>query len=827
VDAGFIVHATERTRSGRTEIHLFGRLANGDTFAVIERRRLPSFFVRESDEQAARGAVALFPTDRTTMDGERVLRVETRTSSQAQKIRDELHRAGVRTYEADVKLSTHYLMDNRLHGGVAIEGSWRPGRRVARIYEDPALSPSSSEPRLTTLSLDLETDAKADTVYSAALVCTDATGAETCAEVLFNGAAPAPYRSYPGEAVMLAALRDRIVELDPDIITGWNIVDFDIRVLARRFAAHGIAFDIGRSDAAASFLDRDDPDGITKFRRSKAIVPGRQVVDGLWLTRMAGMGLEDYRLETVAQSVLGRGKRIDELPGETRTAAVERLYRNDPGSLCAYCLEDTRLALEILQREGLLDIAIRKSMLIGTSLEQTSMSVAAFEFLYMEHLHQRGMAAPTLGIDQDELGRAPGGGIITPRAGLFRNVLAFDFKSLYPSIMRTFNIDPLSRIRPGTAGATAAGAPGAALPRVADATAPLGGATAPITAPITAPNGAMFARTPGILPDILDRFFASRAEARTRGDTRAVYAYKIVMNSFYGVLGTPGCRFAASALAGAITTFGQHILFWARDLVTAQGMEVIYGDTDSLFVLSGADRDLPAADLASQGAAIAEMVNKKLTEYVRDTYAVESRMELEFEAVYRRLFMPPMRTGAIDESDDEPESRGRGRAKGYAGLQVSANGVELLEVKGLEAIRHDWTPLAQELQLELLDRVFHDAAGPEIGDRVRSLLRELRAGRRDGKLAYRKYLRKPVDAYTKSSPPHARAAALLPPEERTGLIRYVWTTEGPQPEGRLTALPDYEHYVQKQVRPIVESIAPFVGLATEDMFAAGGQLVLF
>ncbi len=52
-----------------------------------------------------------------------------------------------------------------------------------------------------------------------------------------------------------------------------------------------------------------------RWRRSKAIVPGRQVLDGLWLVRFAGMGLEDYRLETVAQSVLGRGKRIDELAG--------------------------------------------------------------------------------------------------------------------------------------------------------------------------------------------------------------------------------------------------------------------------------------------------------------------------------------------------------------------------------------------------------------------------------------------------------------------------------------------------------------------------------
>ena len=216
------------------------------------------------------------------------------------------------------------------------------------------------------------------------------------------------------------------------------------------------------------------------------------MLDGLWLARMAGMGLEDYRLETVAQSVLGRGKRIDELPGESRTAAVERLYRQEPENLCAYCLEDTRLALEILQKEGLLDLAIHKSLLIGTSLEQTSMSVASFEFLYMEHLHERGTVAPTLGVDQDVLDRAPGGGIITPRAGLYRNVLAFDFKSLYPSIIRTFNIDPLTRVRP----AARRPAPRCRSPRRT-----------------ARPSAASRASS----PRILDRFFESREAARQQG----------------------------------------------------------------------------------------------------------------------------------------------------------------------------------------------------------------------------------------------------------------------------------------------------------------------
>lgn len=204
-------------------------------------------------------------------------------------------------------------------------------------------------------------------------------------------------------------------------------------------------------------------------------------------------------------------------------------------------------------------------------------------------------------------------------------------------------------------------------------------------------------------------------------------------------------------------------------------------------------------------------------------------MELEFEHVYARFFLPPMRTAA-PERDGEgpyPEGEARGRAKGYAGLKLLPGGEEELDIVGMEAVRHDWTGLAQRLQTDLLDWVFHDVAAAEIDGRIHAILRKLRAGELDNELVYRKILRKPVEAYTRSSPPHARAAALLPPEERTGLIRYLWTREGPQPESARTAPIDYEHYAEKQMRPIVEAVAPFAGLEAERIFAAGGQLGLF
>jgi len=810
VDKGYIVHAKEQTRSGRTEVHLFGRLESGETFAVVERRWKPFFHVRAEDAEKARslsaaeagaGGAVVRESELRSMDGAAMARVETQSTIALQKLRDSLHRAGIRTYEADVKLSTQLLMELGAHGSICVDGAWREGRRVSRIYDDPTLSACSWQPDLSVLSLDIETDPKARTVFAVSLAFWNPADGREISEVLFNAAGGGTpddplIRSFPQEAGMLAELRERIIALDPDVITGWNVVDFDLRVLTRRFGALGVRFDIGRSDEQASFLDREGGDGITRWKRSKAIVPGRQVLDALWLVRFAGMGLEDYRLETVAQSVLGRGKRIEERPGESRTAAVERLYREEPTNLCLYCMEDSRLVIDILRKEGLLQLALEKSLLIGTQLEQTSMSVAAFEFLYMEHLHRRGIVAPTLGVDQDVLDRVAGGGIITPRAGLFQNVLAFDFKSLYPSIIRTFNIDPLSRVTD---------------PRA-------------VAGSITAPNGASFRREPGILPGIFDTFFESRDRAKKAGNARAAYAYKIVMNSFYGVMGTSGCRFAASALAGAITSLGQHILYWARDLVSDRGLEVIYGDTDSLFVRIE-DRGPTGADLPAVGAELARFVNQSLAEHVRKDYGVESRLELEFEAIYRKFFLPPMRGPAAGE-DAEEEGEGRGRAKGYAGLRA-ADGEDVVEIVGLEAVRHDWTPLAQALQRDVLALVFHGESASAISELVGSVIHELRAGRLDSRLVYRKSLRKPVEAYTRSSPPHARAAALLPPEERSGLIRYVMTTDGPQPETRRTAQPDYEHYVQKQIRPIVESIAPFIGLSTDNLFNPGGQLGLF
>ena len=845
---GFIVHSYARSRKGRTALYLLGRLDDGSTFAVVENRYQPNFYIREGEagavEQAlasmsaagelpAGGEVRLVTGPLSTMDGEPCRQVVCTTQEGKRQVRDALQVLGIRTYEADLRVADQFRLERRIHGPVRVRGEARTGRYVNRVFVDPEVEAGAWQPRLSVLSVDIETDVRSQTVRAVALSLQDPFRDSPAAEegVLFLG----PELHEPGvecfsdEKVLLQVFRDRLIALDPDVITGWNVIDFDLQVLSDRFRRYGIPFTLGRSREAAVYLPQSEGRG------SRAIIPGRQVWDGVRIVRASPDAFEDYSLETVAEAILGYGKRIEVLDGEDRIEAIERLYREQPEELCAYCLEDARLVHRIMGRTGLFELTLRRCVLIGVAPDLAWTSIAAFEHLYTEALHQRGMVAPTFGVDPLPMEGAPGGIILAPRPGVFDQVLVFDFQSLYPSIIRTFNIDPLSYLgKPREGGGEPRGESAAQQP------------------PIRAPNGAGFSREPGILPELLDRFFERRAEAQAEGDAVASFVYKIIMNSFYGVLGARGCRFAGSDLAGAITSFGQRILGWCKDFLEDLGYTVLYGDTDSLFVTvlpgpSAVETRAAATTLSLDGEEICSRVNQALEGYLVDTYGVEPRLTLRFEKRYDRFFLPPLRGGSGQAE--------KGRAKGYAGLLAGEQGEgateaqaaaapsgtasrgttppgttdvnKRIEVRGMEAVRRDWTDLAHDFQIRLLELLFLKRPLEEIQGYIKELVAALYRGELDGKLVYRKALRKSISSYTRNTPPHVKAAALLPRSEQRGLIRYVITREGPQPEGLIAAPIDYDHYLERQLMPIASAFTEVLRTDLEALFGRGGQLWLF
>jgi DNA polymerase-2 len=764
---GFVLHPTYRIVSGRPEVHLYGTLEDGESFLVIDDRVRPYFFVPAAHAQApTTSGTTVEPTDFRALDGTPVVRVTVPLPSDVPPLRHRLAAAGIPCYEADLRFAYSYLRDRDLRGTIDIEGSWQADSRLHRIYRNPTLSPSDYSPTLRILSLDIETNLGATELYAIGLA---GLGID---RVLIVG--PGPLRGaecFPDERTLLRRFFVLLDESDPDILTGWNVVDFDLAVLQRLCRKHGIPFRLGRTSEEAT-LQRDQ--GFT--REGRAVAPGRMVLDGLALTRGAFIRLDDYKLETAAQAFLGKGKLMT---GEGRGHEIAHAFLHDRQKLVDYNQRDAELVLEILAKQRLVELAISRSRLTGMQLDRIGASIASIDFLYLRELRRRGRVAPS--VTEHPNAAVAGGAVLDSIPGLFSNILVFDFKSLYPSIIRTFNIDPLTYVGSGD------------LADDVDL--------------IRTPSGATFRREPGILPDLVAHLWTERDRAKRAGDALAAQAIKILMNSLYGVLAATSCRFFSPAIANAITLTGQHLIHLAADEVRRLGHTVIYGDTDSLFVAVGESETARAEARAEE---LRTAIGAMLVERLRRDFAVESYLELEYEKCYRRFFMPEVRQGT------------GGSKKRYAGLLGDGESSHL-ELVGLEAVRRDWTPLAKRFQRELLGRVFHDRP---VDGFIRDFLTALRQGHHDDLLAYKKAVRKNLSDYTKTTPAHVKAARKQAgPQAR--IIEYVVTDAGPEPiEARRGAL-DYQHYVDKQLEPIADAVLRFLGLYFDDLVGRPRQLALF
>ena len=770
---GFILQASYRILAGTPVVHLYGRLTDGTSFLVRDRRQRPAFFIGTADAGAALGLrVTATAGAWRTLEGEPASRVQVAVPPDVPAVRDRLHEHGIRTYEADVRFATRYLIEHDIKGGCEIEGEPSPGDGVDHVFDDPVLGPADVDVVPRVLSFDIETDREASRLLAISLF---GCGADEV-HIVDPAGRPMPEHAqgHPDEATVLAVFTQRVAELDPDVLTGWNIVDFDLSVLLRIAERLRQPLSLGREPGPPRIRPAQG-----YFGSGNATIPGRLVLDGLDLLRGAFVRMDDHSLDAVARSVLGEGKAL-EGDAHDRVDEIQQRYAEDLAGFARYARTDARLAWEICEKLKLVTLAFARCKLTGMTPDRVAASIASFDFLYLAELEKRAIVAPTVRSDDSRVFAAQAGGhVLEPRPGVHDNVWVFDFKSLYPSIIRTFNIDPL--------GWVASPAPGDDVVRLE--------------------GGAAFRRGAAILPRLLDELFPRREAAKRRGDGVASHAIKILMNSFYGVLGTPACRFHNPAIANAITGQGRHLLLWSKAWFERAGFEVLYGDTDSLFVASGYNDRTEAQE---KGRALADELTHDVARYIEQQWHVTSRLELEFEKLYVKLFLPSVRHGS------------GGARKRYAGL-VDGHDTENIEFVGLEVVRRDWTALAKQVQRELYHRLFSDQPVTEY---LADVVQRVRRGELDDLLVYRKGLRKELESYTASTPPHV-AAARKSAEAPGRLISYLMTTAGPEPLDRLEHPPDREHYVTKQVKPVAEPVLSALGLDFERAIGDDRQLGLF
>lgn len=761
----FILTSEWRDQKGRNVLLFFGLSDEIGPVEIIIDRIKNVFFINRTAQlpdmeiQYERKEVQL-----KSFSGNDVDAVYFFTNYDLKQAVEILRKNGISTYESDIDPVKRFLMERGIYSQMRISGEPIKKDNIT-IFHNPKVEPCEVSPRFKILSLDIETGTKQKLLYS---IAADVSHVVQGQQKVFlvsgeNKNLPNYVECYPDEKYLLSAFIEWFNQIDPDIIIGWHVVGFDLMFIEAKANEHGVNFNIGRANSSIVLRSR-------KAGSYFAHIPGRIVIDGPTTLRNSFYSFEDYRLETVAKNLLGKGKL---LTTEDKGSEIDKLFEEDKEKLCKYNLNDAVLVSEIFNATGLIDLLVKRAKISGMLLDQLGMMSAAFDHFYLPKIHRTGLVAPNIS-DVQINEHAAGGHVIEPVPGIYHDVIVLDFRSLYPSIIQSFKIDPMSRL-------------------FSDVDT------------ITTPEGFKFSASKHFLPDYINELMKLRIEASKTGDKHLSQAIKILMNSFYGVMGSSGCRFCHPHLPTAITSTGKWLLLKSKEYLHQNGYEVIYGDTDSLFIKL---KENEGTNAEFNGNRIALELNLYWKQRLKYDFEVTSFLELEFEKYYSRFVLTPLRGGD------------QGAKKRYSGL-LKVNAEEELEFVGMEFVRSDWTKLAKEFQVQLYMKIFN---GEEIDDWIRSVVYKINRGEYDDKLVYRKRLRKEIEEYQKSIPPHVRAARLI--KKTSGTVEYVITKRGPVPIQLTHGDLDYQHYIEKQLKPVADSVLILLG-KTFDSLIHSPQLNFF
>ncbi|WP_298439344.1 DNA polymerase II [uncultured Ferrimonas sp.] len=660
-----------------------------------------------------------------------------------QKLKQHGQSMGWPLLEADIRSCDRFLMERFVRGAMTVRS--QDNQIVAAKPGAP-----NHQPKLVSLDIECSRDG---VLYSVGFY------SDADKRVLMVGQPtqqPSPdYLHYVAdEAALLHGVLDWFERFDPDGIIGWAVASFDLALLQRRAAVHRLRLSLGRDGSEPRWQERAGPG-------RECNISGRLVLDGIEWLRAAFYHFDSFALDNVAFELLGEGKVCDD--SANRMDEIEHNFHHNKPALAHYNLKDCELVWRIFAKTKLLEFVLARGQITGIELDRLGGSVAAFTFRYLPLLHRAGFVAPDL-LDTD-IEPSPGGYVMDSVPGRFQNVLVLDFKSLYPSIIRSFLIDPMGMVS---------------------------GAVAPPQDRVEGFRGAYFHRQQHRLPEIVAELAQQRELAKQAKDQPLSQAIKILMNSFYGVLGAGGCRFHHPHLASSITLRGHQIMKQTRAWIEAKGYRVIYGDTDSTFVHVG--DQLTPQQAQAIGPQLVKMVNDNWRQQLQQL-GLESALELEYESHYRHFFMPTIRGSE------------KGSKKRYVGVIEQNNKTELV-FKGMETVRSDWTPLAREFQQQLYRAWF---ANQPIKPLIKALVSQVQDGQHDSKLIYKKRLRRPLADY-QANAPHVHAAtqanlACGQQKYRKGsTIRYGITAHGAVAYEQQALPLDHQHYIDKQIRPIVEPI---------------------
>jgi DNA polymerase I len=531
----------------RTLVYLFGTTEQGEPLAVRTPLLMPYFQVVEPTKDVLetlekRDDIERLESQELWVDGDikNCTKVTTSHPGNVPRVRDWLRNNGFKPLAADIPFHYRYLYDNDIGGCITVSGEevevsgW-----TCRVVDASKIDSSETfEADFKLFSFDIENSIYERTIYCISYCLKNSEG------YLFEETL------HGEEEDILKRFVKAVSDHDPDIITGYNIDGYDLPLLKERAEVYGLSLKIGR----------DGSEMEQKFQRFWK-VQGRVVADAWWNVKREVRPRQES-LNAVAKELLGREKH------DVNPKKMDEEWASDPKKVMDYCLEDAKLALEILEHI----MVIQKYQHIGSVSKLplddviNGMTSNMIDSLMIRLADSRGIGVPMTN-RRKRTGHIEGGYVHSLDPGLYEWICVLDFKSMYPSIIIDRNLCFTTMSEDGE---------------------------------IETPHGVKFSspeQKKGLLPDLLLNLMTKRDSAKklqvaAQTETEEQYyrrvqeAIKILMNSVYGVFASYFYRFTNLDIGASITAYAREYVKEILKDLEKEGLDVIYGDTDSVFFRS-------------------------------------------------------------------------------------------------------------------------------------------------------------------------------------------------------------------------------------------------
>lgn len=652
-----------------TIIHIFGREESGDAHQIIVTGFRPYFYTTAKEAKTRRipdGTEAEFSNKFVSIRGEELTRIYTPKPGDVRDMRE-----GFTHFEADIPFATRFMIDMGLTGGI-----FTPSEIVD--FHDIRAEEVNAPARICFMDIECEDengfpDANREMINC--ITCWDSFDDtyttffwpkdRNCDIQIKPVSEKHEIKIFSCERDLLLSLSEYVTEKDPDVLSGWNFVDFDIPYILKRMEILKI-----REDA----LSRIPGAGARNPTR------GRALFDLLTAyKKMQGARKESYRLDAVAEDEIGEGK-------IRYTGTISELWEKDPQKLIEYNVKDVLLCVGINKKNNIVEFYREIARYVGCPLDRTLNSSNVIDIFVLRKAFGK-YILPSKGFaDAEEF---EGATVFDPSLGVKENVVVLDLKSLYPMCMMTINASP---------------------------------ETKDVSGELHAPNGIRFKKEPdGLTRSIISDLLKERDEKKALRNSFEYGSYeyvlydlqqnvlKVIMNTYYGVSGYARFRLYDREIGSAVTSVGRAIIEHTRKVIENMGYSVIYGDTDScMIMLPKMERD----DTIKTAFEIEKALNQSYSEFALDKLGAEEHyFSIKFEKIYRRFF----------------QAGKKKRYAGYL-VWKEGKDTEQIDIVGFEMKRSDSPHMTKEVQHKVMELILKGAEKSELKKYLGDVIKNYRKG---------------------------------------------------------------------------------------------------